>query len=70
MKLDKLNGQNMRVVEVVANRPDIAFTNTAYDEGEDLYKVEDVWFGSNIWRSFYIHARDSRPSGKWCFPRK
>ncbi|MBE0508141.1 MAG: hypothetical protein IBX50_15740 [Marinospirillum sp.] len=45
MELDQLNIEKIRNVEVVASRHSISFTYTAYDEGEELYKVEDgmVW---------------------------
>lgn len=58
MELDELNGQKMRNVEVVASQHGISFTNSAYDEGEDLYKIEDgmVWVKH---MAFVRHPRES-----------
>lgn len=58
MDLNSLNIEKMRVVEVVTTRPDISFQNTAYDDGGELYKVENgmVWVKH---MSFVVHPRES-----------
>lgn len=70
MKLEELNIKKMRNVVVVANRHSISFTNTAYDEGEDLYKVEDgmVWVKH---MAFVRHPQESfKAEWKLVLPKK
>lgn len=60
MELDELNMEKMRNIGVVASRHSISFTNTTYDEGEDLYKVED----GMVWVKHMAFVRHSQESFK------
>lgn len=45
MELNKLNEQKMRIVEIVTSPPSVSFSNTAFEDGGELYKIE----GGMIW---------------------
>ena len=70
MEIFTLDGKKTRIVEVVSDDPPVSFVNTSYEDGEELFKIEDglVWVND---MSFVRHPSESfRSTWKIVLPEK